>query len=143
MDIIQGQKLFKKDKSEVDADEILQDKEIIGFYFSAHWCPPCRAFTPILTELYGELRNENAPFEVVFVSSDQSEDDMFSYMEESHGDWLAVQFDGDVSTKLSEKFAVDGIPTFIILKKDGTVITESGVEEVTEKGAEAFKEWLG
>ncbi|XP_076307357.1 nucleoredoxin-like protein 2 [Tachypleus tridentatus] len=143
MDIVQGQKLFKKDRSEVDADEILGDKEIIGFYFSAHWCPPCRGFTPILTEVYGELKNENVPFEVVFVSSDQSEDDMFSYMEESHGDWLAVQFDSDVSNKLSEKFSVDGIPTFIILKKDGAVITESGVEEVTEKGAEAFKEWLG
>ena len=26
----------------------LNDKEVVGLYFSAHWCHPCRGFTPVL-----------------------------------------------------------------------------------------------
>ena len=26
----------------------LDDCDVIGLYFSAHWCPPCKAFTPQL-----------------------------------------------------------------------------------------------
>jgi thiol-disulfide isomerase/thioredoxin len=30
----------------------LQDRKIIAYYFSAHWCPPCRLFTPVLADFY-------------------------------------------------------------------------------------------
>ena len=31
------------------------------------------------------------PFEVVFVSSDKTAEDLMAYMKEGHGEWLAVQ----------------------------------------------------
>ena len=52
MDILKGQQLLKKSGVVVDADEVLQDTKIICFYFSANWCPPCKAFTPILADFY-------------------------------------------------------------------------------------------
>merc|ERR1712211_211266 len=64
-------------------------KDIILIYFSAHWCPPCRGFTPILKDFYEEVESEGV--EIIFVSSDRSPADMISYMKESHGDWLAVE----------------------------------------------------
>ena len=30
--------------------------KVIGIYFSAHWCPPCRGFTPKLVEWYGKVK---------------------------------------------------------------------------------------
>ena len=36
--------------------------------------------------------------EIIFVSSDRSEDEMKQYMNEAHGDWLAVPF-GDPLVK--------------------------------------------
>ena len=42
MDLLSGQQLLGKDEKVVSADTVLQDKRIIAFYFSAHWCPPCR-----------------------------------------------------------------------------------------------------
>ena len=53
MEILKGQQLLKKSGVVVDADEALDGKKIICFYFSAHWCPPCREFTPVLADFYG------------------------------------------------------------------------------------------
>ncbi|KAJ1524214.1 hypothetical protein ONE63_010734 [Megalurothrips usitatus] len=44
---------------------------VIGVYFSAHWCPPCKAFTPQLVATYNAVRERGHNFEVVFVSSDR------------------------------------------------------------------------
>ena len=52
MDSLSGQQLLRKDETVVEADSVLADKKIIAFYFSAHWCPPCRLFTPVLAEFY-------------------------------------------------------------------------------------------
>ena len=35
-----------KGQSSVSIADSLNGKDVVGLYFSAHWCPPCRAFTP-------------------------------------------------------------------------------------------------
>lgn len=56
MESLKGQNLYKyssdKMSQSVFADQILEDNSIICIYFSAHWCPPCRGFTPILKNFY-------------------------------------------------------------------------------------------
>merc|ERR1739836_53803 len=89
MDLINGQTLVKADGTKVGATEGIAGKNIVCLYFSAHWCPPCRAFTPVLKDFYEEVESEGV--EIIFVSSDRSPVDMVSYMKESHGDWLAVE----------------------------------------------------
>lgn len=34
-----------------------QDKKVVALYFSAHWCPPCRQFTPVLKAVFLQLRH--------------------------------------------------------------------------------------
>jgi len=49
----------------------LANKKFVAIYFSAHWCPPCRGFTPVLTEFYDSLKEEDEnALEIIFVSSD-------------------------------------------------------------------------
>ena len=43
----------------------LKGKRVL-FYFSAHWCPPCRNFTPTLIEFYNTLKNDGKNIELVF-----------------------------------------------------------------------------
>ena len=52
MDLIKGKSLMKADGSSQSAESALAGKDIIMFYFSAHWCPPCRGFTPMLKDFY-------------------------------------------------------------------------------------------
>jgi len=66
---------------------------------------------------------------------------MKDYMKEAHGDWLAVEHGSDLTKSLGSKFGVEGIPSLAIIKPDGTVVTDEGVEAVMEKGQDAIKEW--
>merc|ERR1711990_817358 len=122
MDSLSGVTLIKADGSSHAAEKALEGKDLVLFYFSAHWCPPCRHFTPMLKDFYEEIGN--AGVEIIFVSSDQSTEDMLSYMKESHGDWLACQHDSAVAKALDEKYQISGIPTLVVCKKDGTLITK-------------------
>jgi len=98
--------------------------KVVGLYFSAHWCPPCRGFTPKLSEWYTKDLKAKG-MEIVFVSSDRDEGAFSGYFGEQP--WLALPFsDRDRKNSLSQKFGVRGIPSFIILDKDGTTITKDG-----------------
>ena len=109
MDLIKKQTFIRADGSTLEADAALANKELILIYFSAHWCPPCKRFTPILKEFYDKVAKDGV--EIIFLSWDQTPEEMVSYMKESHGDWLAFQHDSEMKEKLEEKFNVCGIPS--------------------------------
>uniref|UniRef100_A0A914XDZ6 Thioredoxin domain-containing protein n=1 Tax=Plectus sambesii TaxID=2011161 RepID=A0A914XDZ6_9BILA len=139
-----GVELQKKDGSKAVGEVALKDK-IVGIYFSAHWCGPCRHFTPVLKDFYDALIKNGAEFEIVFVSSDGSEDDLKKYMEESHGNWYFLPFDSEENQRLSDKFEVDGIPTLVVVKSNGDVISTDARANVDDAGektpAQVFQQW--
>lgn len=107
------------------------NNKVIGIYFSAHWCPPCRKFTPMLAEQYKALQAAGKAFEIIFVSSDKTQEDFNGYY--GTMPWLALPFeDRDRKDKLSKKFKVSGIPTLVILNDQGNVITKDGRGAVTD-----------
>jgi len=117
-----GETLLTKD-GEKPTSEILKDK-VVGIYFSAHWCPPCRGFTPKLAEMYTDHLKAKG-MEIVFVSSDRDEESFASYYGEQP--WVALPFaDRGRKEKLSKTFKVQGIPTFVIVDAEGNTITTDG-----------------
>lgn len=109
---------------------------MIGIYFSAHWCPPCRGFTPELVKTYNELKAAGKNFEVVFVSWDKDENSFKEYYSEMP--WLALPFvERDLSKDLGAALEVNGIPTLCLYKPDGTQITKDG-RTCVSYGAEFF-----
>ena len=79
--------------------------------------------------------------EIIFVSSDQSQDAMVAYMKESHGDWWAVEYGSDPVKALKEHFGVSGIPMLVVLDKDGKLITKDGRGDVSGKGPASVAHW--
>ncbi|XP_054281073.1 nucleoredoxin-like [Macrosteles quadrilineatus] len=106
------------------------DGFIKGLYFSAHWCPPCKAFTPQLIECYRKIKARGHKFEVIFISSDRSEESFESYL--STMPWTALPYKSSYCKELASNLDVHGIPTLILLDPDGTIITEEGRSEVKE-----------
>lgn len=45
------------------------DDKFLMLYFSAHWCPPCKAFTPKLSKAYTALKEARSDFEVSHLSA--------------------------------------------------------------------------
>jgi nucleoredoxin len=124
-----GQKLLTS-SGEVNTADALAGKGAIALYFSAHWCPPCRGFTPQLAEWYSSNLKAKG-LEVVFVSSDRDDSAFQDYFKEMP--WLAVPYsDRAKKDELSKKFKINGIPSLIILGADGQVITKDGRQAISE-----------
>jgi nucleoredoxin len=84
MESLFGGVLYACDKSvgmcaESATSEALRGKRYVGVYFSAHWCGPCKAFTPKLVEWYAA---NSADIEIVFASSDRNQAAFDSYFAE-------------------------------------------------------------
>ncbi|XP_032230951.2 probable nucleoredoxin 1 [Nematostella vectensis] len=131
MSFFQGKKLLNQKGELVDAGEAVKGK-VIAVYFSAHWCPPCRQFTPILKDFYEELGGEEGDLVIIFVSSDKDEATMKDYFNNHHGDYLAVPFRDKetLSTALIEAAAVRGIPCLAIFNEEGKCLHKDGRSDV-------------
>jgi len=121
-EVLANVKLLGKDGAEHKGTDLLG--KVFAFYFSAHWCPPCRGFTPQFAKWYSEDLKEKG-LEVVFVSSDRDESAFKEYFGEQP--WLALDYsDRKAKEELSNMFGVQGIPSVVIIDKDGTTISKDG-----------------
>jgi len=129
--------LLGKDGARKPATASLSRAEVVGVYFSAHWCPPCRGFTPVLANLYKQLVEAGKAIEIVFVSSDKDEDSFQKYYDSMP--WLALPFSCRAEKQeLSKKYEVSGIPTLVLLSPTGETISTDGRELVDNWGAKGF-----
>jgi nucleoredoxin len=107
-----------------------EQRKYYAVYYSAHWCPPCRAFTPTLSEFYDTWKLEkNAPFELIFASSDRGENAMAEYMEWGNMNYPAIEFGEKDRIGIVAEHAPRGIPTLILFDSAGKVLartTEDG-----------------
>ncbi|KAF0714818.1 hypothetical protein As57867_003659, partial [Aphanomyces stellatus] len=98
----------------------------VGIYFSAHWCPPCRRFTPLLAESYQQFIDDDLKdLAIVFVSWDEAGDDFDKYYGEMTFDALPFQ-NREQKEVLDQLYEVNSIPTLVFLNESGKIITKSG-----------------
>jgi nucleoredoxin len=113
-------------------DEALEKKKLIALYFSAHWCAPCRKFTPELVDYYNRVATQHPEFEIVFFSFDKSQFAMETYMREANMPWPAIDFPKLGGKEAIRKYAGKGIPCLVLVDATGTVISN------TYSGAQYF-----
>eukprot|EP00966_Prymnesium_polylepis_P319998 7376408-Prymnesium_polylepis.1 len=131
--------------------------KVVALYFSAHWCGPCRAFTPKLAAAYEMATEDELPFEVVFVSSDDSEEQQHSYMREMHGPWLRVPYGSPQRNALKQRFGCfgareqpgwpavprrSGIPALVVVGPSGRECVFDARDSVAADGPAAIARFV-
>jgi len=97
--------------------------KIVLLYASAHWCPPCRQFTPQLAQFYSQNSDS---IEVVFLSCDHDEDEFEKYFKTMP--WKAIPYDDSTREELLGRIQVKGIPRLVVLNSvTGGMLVENAV----------------
>jgi len=116
----------------------LDGARYIAVYYSAHWCPPCRGFTPELVKAYKQIKAKHPEFEIVFVSGDRTEDAMQGYMTEYNMEWPAVRFKDRRSLRaLGRPSHERGIPNLVFMDADGKDLSTSYTADGQYRGPRA------
>jgi nucleoredoxin len=110
--------------SRVDGAE-LETKKLVALYYSAHWCGPCRKFTPQLVEYYNRVREAHPELELIFVSADRSRFGWETYIRETKMPWLAIDYDQLAEMPEVKKLGGDSIPSLLVLNSEGGVVANT------------------
>ena len=113
--------LLKNNSPVIPLNDALGGKELALFYVSAHWCPPCRKFTPMLANWY---QSNKQYVEVVFVSADHDEQGFENYFKQSHP-WTAIDYENDAREQIMAKLRVQGIPRLVVVDAISGKIVEN------------------
>lgn len=120
-DMIKGD-LLSKNGNNVSSD-IVKNK-IFGLYFSAHWCGPCRQFTPMLAEIYKKYKSEGKNFEIIFCSYDRENSQFNEYYDSMP--WLSIPYGDDRIQIIGQEYQVESIPTLLLFDTNGKIISTDG-----------------
>ena len=134
-DLVSGPLLDSNGK---EVDKKVLEGKTVGLYFSAHWCPPCRTFTPNLVKFRDSNKKD---FEVIFISSDRDSKAQLNYMKETKMKWYTLPHRSDAANALAKKFEIRGIPALVIVSEDGKTITKNGRSDVSSNPKGALKKW--
>jgi thiol-disulfide isomerase/thioredoxin len=89
--------------------------------FWATWCGPCRAELPNVKKNY-ELYHDRG-FDVVGISLDQDRAALEKFLDDEKNPWVTLH-DGEWNENpVANYYGVMGIPTVILVDKDGTVVS--------------------
>ncbi|TYZ64565.1 hypothetical protein PybrP1_008632 [[Pythium] brassicae (nom. inval.)] len=126
MEALLETELMTKTSGVTPTSQALSGKKIIGLYFSGSYCPPCRKFTPVLELVYDEVKERGVEdFEIVFVSSDRTEEKFVEYYADMP--WLALPYEKRLlKADLCDKFGVRTVPTLIFFNDKGEMVERQG-----------------
>ena len=85
-----------------DCFKVLDNKNLILFYFTASWCGPCKKISPVVEELSEKLKPK-----VVFYK---------------------IQIDDESNEEICEKCQIKSVPTFILLKERNSLGIVNGTD---------------
>ncbi len=110
--------------STIDGESIqlaaYRGKKVVHLIFWATWCPSCTGEIPKLKKLYQEALNK--PYEIVAI--DVGYNDSLQRVRQFQERYqLPYKIIFDESAGLALKYSVIGIPTHVIINKEGVIVT--------------------
>lgn len=96
----------------------LQGQGLVLFFFTT-WCPYCREKFPMLKELSGTLAAEGD--RLIVIDAGETADKVRSFAQK-----MGISFDIllDKDTMIVGKYGVVGVPTFVLVDRQGRIVFE-------------------
>ncbi|KAG7388748.1 hypothetical protein PHYBOEH_007701 [Phytophthora boehmeriae] len=153
--LLRGTKLVNAKGDTIDGCDVGQTG-LLALYFAADWCPDCRAFQPKLNEFYSQVNASTQQLDVVFVSSDMTEETQQAHFSDKHGSWWMIPREAEIRNELRRKYGIrngkddaevgvthrnSGIPALVIVRPNGEVLDFQGVQQVENDGGQALATW--
>ncbi len=105
----------------ISLDSIKGDYTLIDFW--ASWCPPCRAESALLNNLYKSY-NANG-FEIYGVSLDSNKERWLKALKTDNRTWVNVSTVEGFKTPVAVEFGITSLPTNYIIDKEGKIIASN------------------
>ncbi|XP_069023636.1 nucleoredoxin-like protein 1 [Embiotoca jacksoni] len=137
-----------------DQDELNTEREILGIlenrilmlFFASAECESCQEFVPVVNDFFRRLKDP-AYIEypkllaLIYISLDQSEKQQERVLKQMHKRILFLAFDDPYRKELQTMFKVKDVPTVVVLRPDGSVLSPNAVEDIGRFGPDCFLNW--
>ena len=114
-----------------------KDAKVYLCFFSASWCPPCRAEMPRIAKTYVETLKDDPDIELIHFSRDQNDEKAMAWAKEHDVKFPVVKPKGGNPLGLH----CNGIPHLFIIKANGVLLEEGHPMRLfTEEKLRALKQ---
>lgn len=96
----------------------LKGKGAVLFFFTT-WCPYCRAKIPMFSKEYSLHQSQGIEF--LLIDTGESKTKVASFVAKEH---LSFDILLDIKMKTADDYGIVGVPTFILISKEGFVVYE-------------------
>ncbi|EYC14298.1 hypothetical protein Y032_0041g458 [Ancylostoma ceylanicum] len=139
VEVLKGNVIKRVDGAVETSDFSTINTTVRGLLFGAQWCPPCRQWVKQLTPVYEQMKKNGISLEIVFCSSDRSQEAFDHFVEQMP--WPAFSYDPAKTLALTRVYNISGIPSLILLDQAGRVITNHGRSSLLEDPAGRYFPW--
>ena len=113
----------------------------IGIYFTAYFCDTCKMMSPLVKSIFQDANKKEKNMEIVQVSLDKTKSDFDKSITEKN--WLIIPYNDNRIAKLTRAFNVKSFPKLVILREDGSEITQNGIEDILNLQHYSLLRWFG
>ncbi|MDR0420914.1 MAG: TlpA family protein disulfide reductase [Prevotellaceae bacterium] len=103
--------------------------------FWGSWCKPCRKSNPLLVEMYNQFKAKKVDVEFISISVNDNDKMWKKAIEDDKLTWTQLN---DSGRSIQKKYAVGGVPNYILISPEGKILYRGHPEILIPKIKEMF-----
>lgn len=107
----------------ISLKEVVTNNKCVLIDFWASWCSPCIASLPEMKEMYAKYKDQG--FEIYAVSIDSNKENWVKAINKHELSWIHVSDLKGWDTQAKTDYAVNGVPTIILINKEGIIVAKN------------------